>query len=373
MRSGDDRTLVRENRRRLCRAVGADPARTSSCFQVHGADIHRAAPVPAGGDFLSGAAEPPEGDGAAHRRAGRAIVVFAADCVPIVLARADGSAIAVCHAGWPGLVGRGRRGAALTLGDAPLVAAVGPCAGPGALRGATETSAARCARASATTSSATAAPTCRCAPSGRCGAAASPRSTSRASAPSRDAERFFSHRRDGARAAGRRSSPTARPRRWSIPPTSPPASPARARSSPRPRARAGRAPADVEIVARGQVRRRGRPAGAPRRRHPPRRARTAPTSSWPSRRRTATSSRGTSSATCRAARCATLVGRVELVHALESDSAAAQIEARAAAPQDVLVRGQHRRRPLQVRRRAGRPRRVPGAAGRPRARRRCGA
>jgi uncharacterized pyridoxal phosphate-containing UPF0001 family protein len=32
-----------------------------------------------------------------------------------------------------------------------------------------------------------------------------------------------------------------------------------------------------------------------------------------------------------------VVGRVELVHALESDSAAAQVEARAAAPQDVLV------------------------------------
>ncbi len=34
--------------------------------------------------------------------------------------------------------------------------------------------------------------------------------------------------------------------------------------------------------------------------------------------------------------------------------------------------GQHRRRPVQVRRRAGRPRRLPGAARRPRARRRAG-
>ena len=130
MRSGDDHALVRENRRRLCRAVGADPRRTSSCFQVHGAEIHRAPPVVDGGDFLSGIAAPPEGDGLHTDEPGRAIVVFAADCVPVALARADGSAIAVCHAGWPGLVAGAVEAAAATLGEGPLVAAVGPCAGP---------------------------------------------------------------------------------------------------------------------------------------------------------------------------------------------------------------------------------------------------
>ena len=69
--------------------------------------------------------------------------------------------------------------------------------------------------------------------------------------------------------------------------------------------RAGREPADVRDRRGGQVRRRAttcrrctRPASAAR-------ARTARTSWRPSRRHTASSSRGTSSGTCRAARCAT--------------------------------------------------------------------
>ena len=135
--------------------------------------------------------------------------------------------------------------------------------------------------------------------------------------------------------------------------------------------RAGRAPARRGDRRRGQVRRRRRPAGAPRRRHPPRRREPHRPAARPSRRRTATSSPGTSSATCRAARCATLVGRVALVHALESDSAAAQIERALDRAAGRAGGGQHRRRPVQVRRRAGRPRRVPGAPGRPRARRAC--
>ena len=130
MRSGDDRTRVRENRRRLCHAVGADPARTSSCLQVHSATVHRAAPVPPGGDFLSGTAEPPHGDALHTDEAGRAVVAFAADCVPLVLARANGSAVAVCHAGWKGLAAGVIEATAAALGPAPLAAAVGPCAGP---------------------------------------------------------------------------------------------------------------------------------------------------------------------------------------------------------------------------------------------------
>ena len=130
MRSGDDRTRVRENRWRLCNAVGADPARTSSCLQVHSATVHRAAPVPADGDFLSGAADPPQGDALHTEEPGRALVAFAADCVPLVLARADGSAVAVCHAGWKGLAAGVIEATADALGAAPLAAAVGPCAGP---------------------------------------------------------------------------------------------------------------------------------------------------------------------------------------------------------------------------------------------------
>jgi YfiH family protein len=146
MRSGDDRALVRENRRRLCRAAGADPARTSSCFQVHGAQVHPAWPVAPGVGFLSGAADPPAGDGLHTDERGRALVVFAADCVPVAIARADGSALAVCHAGWKGLIGGVVEAAAAALGPGSLAAAVGPCAGPARYEVGEDVAAPLCAR-----------------------------------------------------------------------------------------------------------------------------------------------------------------------------------------------------------------------------------
>ena len=136
MRTGDDRTRVRENRWRLCQAVGADPARTSSCLQIHSATVHRAAPVPPGGDFLSGTAEPPQADALHTDEPGRAVVALGADCVPV----------AVCAHGRPAagrgprrLEGPARRGAAgggRRAGPGAVCRAVGPCAGPVLLRGA---------------------------------------------------------------------------------------------------------------------------------------------------------------------------------------------------------------------------------------------
>ncbi|MFM7246458.1 MAG: laccase domain-containing protein, partial [Actinomycetota bacterium] len=56
----DDRDAVRENRRRLCAAVGADPARTAQNHQVHGALVREAAPLPGG--FLDPEGELPPAD-----------------------------------------------------------------------------------------------------------------------------------------------------------------------------------------------------------------------------------------------------------------------------------------------------------------------
>ena len=128
LRSGDDLARVVENRRRLCRAVGADPARTSSCHQMHSATVHRVAGPP-DVPFDDPAVMSPFGDGLVSETPGRALVVFAADCVPVAIARRDGSGIAVCHAGWRGLVEGVVEEAARTLGGPDLVAAIGPCAG----------------------------------------------------------------------------------------------------------------------------------------------------------------------------------------------------------------------------------------------------
>ncbi|MSO47395.1 MAG: laccase domain-containing protein [Thermoleophilia bacterium] len=126
--TGDDRTAVAENRRRLCAAVGADPARTVQNHQVHGAVVRVAEPMLGG--YLDPQGELPQADALITRETDLALVVLAADCVPIVIAALDGSAVAVCHAGWKGLVAGVVEATVAALGPGAYAAAVGPCAGP---------------------------------------------------------------------------------------------------------------------------------------------------------------------------------------------------------------------------------------------------
>ena len=126
--TGDDRAAVAENRRRLCAAVGADPARTVQNHQVHGTVVRVAKPMLGG--YLDPQGELPQADALITREADLALVALSADCVPIVIAALDGSAVAVCHAGWKGLVAGVVEATVAALGPGAYAAAVGPCAGP---------------------------------------------------------------------------------------------------------------------------------------------------------------------------------------------------------------------------------------------------
>ena len=126
--TGDDRAAVAENRRRLCAAVGADPARTAQNHQVHGAEVRVAEPLPGG--YLDPQGELPQADALITREPELALVALGADCVPIVIAALDGSSLAVVHAGWKGLVAGVVENAVAALGPGVYAAAVGPCAGP---------------------------------------------------------------------------------------------------------------------------------------------------------------------------------------------------------------------------------------------------
>jgi YfiH family protein len=128
VRSGDDVPRVLENRRRLCAAVGADPLRTVCLHQVHSATVHDADALPET-SFLEPRSSP-RGDVLVTRRPGRAVVAFAADCVPVAVASDDGAALAVCHAGWRGLLAGAVEAAVAALPAGPKRAAIGPCAGP---------------------------------------------------------------------------------------------------------------------------------------------------------------------------------------------------------------------------------------------------
>jgi polyphenol oxidase len=128
--TADDAANVAENRRRAVAAAGGDGAVATMAWQVHGAGVREVDERPAPGRFLEPGAESfPKSDGLATGLAGRPLVLLAADCLPIAIARADGRRLAVLHAGWRGLVaGIVERGLEAVRGRA--TAAVGPGAGP---------------------------------------------------------------------------------------------------------------------------------------------------------------------------------------------------------------------------------------------------
>jgi YfiH family protein len=121
-KSGDDVERVDENRRIACEAIGADTEELALNFQVHSARVIRAAPRKRG----------EHADGLWTDEPGLPILAMSADCLPIVLARADGAEPAVCvlHAGWKGLLAGIVAAGTRALGGGGLAAAIGPGIGP---------------------------------------------------------------------------------------------------------------------------------------------------------------------------------------------------------------------------------------------------
>jgi YfiH family protein len=100
---------------------GLAPVRVHGMTQVHGSRVVEAAEAPC------------DADAVVVRRPGDFARVVTADCVPILLARKDGSACAAVHAGWKGTLSRIVERAALFLmegGEYPLTAYLGPAIGP---------------------------------------------------------------------------------------------------------------------------------------------------------------------------------------------------------------------------------------------------
>jgi hypothetical protein len=115
---------VAENRRRLGAALGlGDPGTWCWLHQVHGAVVVEGAAVHA--------SRLPEADAAVTATPGLPLVVQTADCAPLALATDD--AVAVVHAGWPGLLAGVIEAAVRELrvvGRGPVRAALGPCIHP---------------------------------------------------------------------------------------------------------------------------------------------------------------------------------------------------------------------------------------------------
>jgi YfiH family protein len=120
--TADQPERVDENRRRLCAELGADLDALTMNYQHHSADVLKARPG-ARGD---------RADGLWTDERGLPLLALTADCLPIVLARANGRepALAVLHAGWRGLLGGIASSGIAAVGGGFVSAMIGPGIGP---------------------------------------------------------------------------------------------------------------------------------------------------------------------------------------------------------------------------------------------------
>jgi polyphenol oxidase len=123
----DEPVNVHENRRRLCGQVGVDPETATMAWQHHSAVVAKAD----GRGVVTPGLEFERCDGLWTDEPSRAVMLLAADCLPIAITRTNGRpAVAVLHAGWRGLLGGIAESGARALGGGSLAAAVGPGIGP---------------------------------------------------------------------------------------------------------------------------------------------------------------------------------------------------------------------------------------------------
>lgn len=116
---GDDAEDVAANRQRVQQALNL-PTEPVWLNQVHGTRVIQA-------EQATGKM-PCTADAAITRQPGRILAVLTADCLPIVLAARDGSAVGIAHAGWRGLAAGVLESTlqALAVPPAEIAAWIGP-------------------------------------------------------------------------------------------------------------------------------------------------------------------------------------------------------------------------------------------------------
>jgi polyphenol oxidase len=119
-KTDDDPERAEENRRIVCAAVGADLDKLALNYQVHSDRVLPAA---------RGQRDTPA-DGLWTDEPGVPLLAMSADCLPLALARIDGTpTVAVLHAGWKGLLAGIVANGVAALGGT-VAAAIGPAIGP---------------------------------------------------------------------------------------------------------------------------------------------------------------------------------------------------------------------------------------------------
>lgn len=101
---GDQEENVRENYRRVCAFLGADPKGLVLTHQTHTDIVLEVGKAQWGAGLDQQAL--PECDGLVTNTPGTTLVVFTADCTPILLHDPVTGAVGAVHAGWRGTVGQ---------------------------------------------------------------------------------------------------------------------------------------------------------------------------------------------------------------------------------------------------------------------------
>ncbi len=131
---GDDPEHVRENYRRFLSAAGASGRSFAMCNQVHGDTVRAITTADVKRDLYGKLHY--EADGMMTAIPGVALVVFAADCIPVLLYDPVRRVIAAVHSGWrgtaAGIVTRAVERMGEVYGSRPedILAAIGPGIGP---------------------------------------------------------------------------------------------------------------------------------------------------------------------------------------------------------------------------------------------------
>lgn len=127
--TADDRALVTQNERLTAAALGVSEADFRWVYQVHGVAVHHAESLPENTPLGATAIK---GDAVVSDTPGLICAVKVADCMPVLFAARDGTAVGAAHAGWRGLSGGvlERTVAALRVAPEQIVAWMGPCIGP---------------------------------------------------------------------------------------------------------------------------------------------------------------------------------------------------------------------------------------------------
>jgi YfiH family protein len=101
MQSGDDIQKVAMNRKRLYEAIGIDPVTVVNGKQIHGDNVAIVGKNDMGRGSVSYDGIP-DTDALITNVPGVSLMVFFADCVPVLFADPRRNVIGTCHAGWRG-------------------------------------------------------------------------------------------------------------------------------------------------------------------------------------------------------------------------------------------------------------------------------